>query len=84
MEFPKFGHGNHHSNFEEREFYKYKSKVSSHVIRKPCSDNPGGFGNLALTFPKQRSVSVTRENFETYYSVKPVFSETRLRRENCV
>ena len=51
-------------------------------MRKPCSDNPGGFGNLSLTFPKEHSVSVTRDKFETYYSVKPVFSEMRLRRDN--
>ena len=50
-------------------------------MRKPCSDNPDEFDKMSLTFAKQRKVSVTRDKFETYYSVKPVFSETRLRRD---
>ena len=41
----------------------------------------GRVGVISPTFPKQRNVSVTRDRFETYYSVKPVFSETRLRRD---
>ena len=49
---------------------------------KPPSICPGGFDNIPLKIAKQHNISVTRDNFETYYSVKPVFSETRLRREN--
>lgn len=50
-------------------------------MRKPCSLFPGGYANRPLTIAKQSKVSVTRDKSETYYSVKPDFSETRLRRD---
>ena len=67
---------------EGREIRNFISKERAHVMRKPCSIPPGGFDNRPLKIAEQHNVSVTRDNFETYYSVKPVISETRLRRDD--
>ena len=72
----------HHQIDDARLIRKFISKERSHVMRKPPSICPGGFGIIPLKIAKQHNMSVTRDNFETYYSVKPVISETRLRREH--
>ena len=81
VEFRLFTTPDHHQIDDARPIRKFISKERSHVMRKPPSVYPGGFGNRPLKIAKQHNVSVTRDNFETYYSVKPVFSETRLRRD---
>ena len=82
MKFRLFTTTNHHQIGEGRGIRKFISKERSHVMRKPPSICPGGFNNHPLKIAKQHSVDVSRDKFETYYSVKPVFSETRLRRDD--